>query len=130
MNLFVKNHKTHPGTITLRRIYASFRPKCEISRGLKTGKHYPNVWLNMAWMYIISISAGRQIISEWIDLVLRYRILGFGSGVHFPEMIYGHLQIAWSCVVDVLTAKVNSDFLSEQEALSLARKMFRDKVYN
>jgi predicted TIM-barrel fold metal-dependent hydrolase len=33
------------------------------------GKHYPNVYLNMAWMYVISIAASRQILAEWLDLV-------------------------------------------------------------
>lgn len=92
------------------------------------GKHYPNVWLNMAWMYVISMAASRQVLSEWLDLVPGYRILGFGSDVVFPEFIYGHLEMARSCVADVLTAKVDSDFLSEEEALSLSRKMFRDNA--
>jgi len=92
------------------------------------GKHYPNVWLNMAWMYVVSINASRQILSEWIDLVPRYRIIGFGSDVHFPEMIYGHLEMARSCLADVLAAKVRSDFLSEEEALHLVRRMFRDNA--
>ena len=90
------------------------------------GKHYPNVWLNMAWMYVISIAASRQLLSEWIDLVPGYRILGFGSDVGFPEMIYGHLKMARSCVADVLASKIERDFLSEEEALSLARRLFRE----
>ena len=90
------------------------------------GKHYPNVWLNMAWMYVISMAASRQVLSEWIDLVPGYRILGFGSDVRFPEMILGHLEMARSCVADVLAEKVEKDFLSEEEALSLGQRMFRD----
>lgn len=90
------------------------------------GKHYPNVWLNMAWMYVISMAASRQVLSEWIDLVPGYRILGFGSDVRFPEMILGHLEMARSCVADVLAEKVEKDFLSEEEALFLGRRMFRD----
>ena len=90
------------------------------------GKHWPNVWLNMAWMYVISIAASRQLLSEWIDLVPGYRILGFGSDVHYPEMILGHLELARSCVADVLAGKVERDYLSEEEAVSLARRMFRD----
>ena len=90
------------------------------------GKHYPNVWLNMAWMYVISMAASRQVLSEWIDLVPGYRILGFGSDVRFPEMIYGHLEMARFCVADVLAAKVECDFLSEQEALNLALNVFRN----
>jgi len=92
------------------------------------GKHYPNVWLNMAWMYVISMAASRQVLAEWIDLVPGYRMLAFGSDVGYPEMIYGHLQMARSCLADVLTAKVEQDFLSEEEAVSLARKMLRDNA--
>ena len=92
------------------------------------GKHYPNVWLNMAWMYVISVAASRQVLFEWLDLVPGYRILGFGSDVFLPEMIYGHLEMARSCVADVLVEKVASDFLSEEEAFSLSRKMFRDNA--
>lgn len=92
------------------------------------GKHFPNVWLNMAWMYVISIAASRQLLTEWIDLVPGYRLLGFGSDVHFPEMIYGHLAMARACMADVLAAKVEQDFLSEEEAVSLARRMFRDNA--
>lgn len=92
------------------------------------GKHFPNVWLNMAWMYIVSMGASRQILNEWIDLVPGYRILGFGSDVLYPELIYGHLVMARSCVADVLSAKVENDFLSEKQALSLTRKMFRDNA--
>ncbi len=90
------------------------------------GKHFPNVWLNMAWMYVISTAASRRILSEWLDLVPGYRILGFGSDVGFPEMIYGHLHMARECVVDVLCEKVGKDFLSDEEAFALAQRMFRD----
>ena len=92
------------------------------------GKHYPNVWLNMAWMYVISTSASRQILSEWLDLVPGNRILGFGSDVEFPEFIYGHLLMARECMADVLAEKVEKDFLSEEEALNLAKKMFRENA--
>jgi predicted TIM-barrel fold metal-dependent hydrolase len=92
------------------------------------GKHYPNVWLNMAWMYVISMAASRQVLSEWLDLVPGYRILGFGSDVRSPEMVCGHLEMARACVADVLAEKVQRDFLSEEEAFCLARKLFRDNA--
>ncbi len=91
-------------------------------------KHYPNVWLNMAWMYLISTAASRAMLAEWIDLVPGYRLLGFGSDVKSPEMIYGHLVMARACVADVLAEKVERDFLSEEEAVSLAGRMFRDNA--
>jgi predicted TIM-barrel fold metal-dependent hydrolase len=90
------------------------------------GKHYPNVWLNMAWMYVITMEGSRQTLREWFDLVPAYRLLGFGSDVAPPEFIYGHLVMARSCVADVLAEKVARDFLSLDAALDLARKLFHD----
>ena len=90
------------------------------------GKHYRNVWLNMCWMYVITMAGSRQILSEWIDLVPGHRLLGFGSDVHFPEFVLGHLLMARACLADVLADKVRRDFLSESAALDLARMMLHD----
>ena len=90
------------------------------------GKHYPKVWLNMCWVYLISMEGARQSLSEWIDLVPGDRLLGFGSDVRWPEMVYGHLVMARSCLADVLAAKVERDFLSKAAALDLARGLMRD----
>ena len=90
------------------------------------GKHYPNVWLNMAWMYVITMEGSRQSLNEWVDLVPGSRILGFGSDVGWPEMICSHLVMARSCIADVLATKVERDFLSEECALDLCHKLMRD----
>ena len=92
------------------------------------GKHTPNVWLNMCWMYLVTMEGSRQSLSEWIDLVPGYRLLGFGSDVRWPEMIYGHLVMARSCIADVLAAKVEQDFLSEAAAFDLVRMMLHDNA--
>ena len=89
-------------------------------------KHWPNVYLNMAWMYVVSMEGSRRTLSEWMDLVPGHRLLGFGSDVGWPEFIYGHLVMARSCLADVLATKVERDFLSETAALDLVRMMLRD----
>jgi len=91
-------------------------------------KHSANVWLNMAWMYVITMEGSRQSLSEWIDLVPGDRLLGFGSDVRWPEMIYGHLVMARSCIADVLAQKVERDFLSEEAAVSLLHMMLRENA--
>lgn len=90
------------------------------------GKHYPNVWLNMCWMYVITMEGSRQSLSEWIDLVPAERLLGFGSDVGSPEFVYAHLVMARSCLADVLAEKVQRDFLSETVALDLVQMMLHD----
>jgi predicted TIM-barrel fold metal-dependent hydrolase len=90
------------------------------------GKHYPNVWLNACWIYLITMAGSRQLLSEWVDLVPAERLLGFGSDLRWPEMIYGHLVMARSCLADVLAEKVAHDFLSKSAALDLVRMLLRD----
>jgi len=92
------------------------------------GKHCANVYLNMAWAYVISMAASRQILSEWIDLVPGARLLAFGSDVHWPEFIYGHLEMARSCVADVLEGKVRRDYLSESAAGELLDQIWHDNA--
>mgnify|MGYP000524706581 CR=1 FL=1 len=92
------------------------------------GKHYPNVWLNMCWMYVISTAASRQVLREWLDLVPLERLLGFGSDVGFPEFVYGHLVMARSVLSEVLEEKVEKDFWSKELALEAARRLMRDNA--
>jgi len=91
-------------------------------------KHFPNVWLNMAWIYVVTMEGTRQSLNEWLDLVPGYRILGFGSDVPWPEMLHSHLAMARSCIADVLATKVERDFLSEDCALELCDKMMRQNA--
>ena len=91
-------------------------------------KHSPNVWLNMCWMYVVTMEGSRRALAEWIDLVPGYRLLAFGSDVGLPELIYAHLIMARSCLADVLAGKVERDFLSEAAASGLARMMLHDNA--
>jgi uncharacterized protein len=90
------------------------------------GKHYANVYLNACWIYLITMGGSRQILSEWIDLVPAERLLGFGSDVRWPEMIYGHLVMARACIADVLAEKTEKDFLSKGAALDVARMLMQE----
>lgn len=92
------------------------------------GKHAPNVWLNMAWMYVVTMAGSRQLLSEWLDLVPGFRVLGFGSDVRWPELILGHLVMARECLADVLAEKVRRDFLSADAALDLASMLMRENA--
>jgi len=91
-------------------------------------KHCANVWLNMAWMYVITMEGSRRTLSEWIDLVPGDRLLAFGSDVGWPEFIYGHLVMGRSCLADVLEEKVARDFLSEECAVGLIHQMLHDNA--
>jgi hypothetical protein len=91
-------------------------------------KHYPNVWANMAWMYVVTMEGSRRTLDEWVDLVPGHRILGFGSDVLFPEQVVGHASMARLCIADVLAKKVRTDLLTEERAVLLIRQLLRENA--
>jgi hypothetical protein len=72
------------------------------------------------------MAGSRQILSEWLDLVTAERLLGLGSDVVWPELVYGHLVMARAGLADVLAEKAVRDFLSRGAALDLVRLLLRD----
>jgi len=104
-------------------LHAGYPYACEM--GIMA-KLYPNVWLNLAWVYAGSLAVARSVLDEIIDLVPACRIVGFGSDMYYPELAYAHVVMARACLADVLASKVERDFLSAEESKRLARMLFHD----
>ena len=61
------------------------------------------------------------------------KILAFGGDCVSVEMTYAHARMARRVVARVLAEKVEDSYMSEAEALELARKMLHDnpaRLYN
>ena len=91
-------------------------------------KNFPNVYLDMAWLHIISPSATRRALSEWLDTVPGNKIIGFGGDFRFVEGTYGHLKIARNNIALTLIDKVQNDSYTTKEAISLVRRLLRDNA--
>ncbi|HHW09167.1 MAG TPA: amidohydrolase family protein [Firmicutes bacterium] len=89
-------------------------------------KHFPGVYLNMAWMHIISPTQSRSALSEWLDLVPNTKIFAFGGDYSIVEKVFGHLLMARENVADVLAEKVTRGEYTHDEALLVARRLFYD----
>ncbi|MBN2288190.1 MAG: amidohydrolase family protein [Candidatus Glassbacteria bacterium] len=70
------------------------------------GKNFPNVYLDLCWMHIISPATCVQMLDEWLDYVPNNKILGFGGDLHLVESIHGHLEQARDNIARALAAKV------------------------
>ena len=89
------------------------------------GKNFPNVWLNMCWCHIISQRLACTALDEMIDLVPVNKIIAFGGDYEIPvEKVYGHLVMAREDVAMVLGRCVEEGFMTENEAVELARAWF------
>ncbi len=110
-------------------------PKCQFDifhgaypycRELATlAKNFPNVYVDMCWMHIISPSASCAMLHEWLDMVPESKILGFGADYNFVEGVYAHAEIARENVARVLTKRVHLCYIEESEAAALAVKLLR-----
>ena len=89
-------------------------------------KNFANVYADLTWLYIISPEMGRRLLHELIETVPGSKIMAFGGDSMTVEMAYGHARMARQVVARVLSEKVDEGYLSEDEAIRLARRMLRD----
>ncbi|MHA2057324.1 MAG: amidohydrolase family protein [Candidatus Thorarchaeota archaeon] len=91
-------------------------------------KNFPNVYIDMCWMHIISPTRSQTALSQWLDEVPANKILGFGGDYLFVEGVYGHSVIARENVVKVLVSKVNDGVYSLDQAKKYAQWILRENA--
>ena len=101
-------------------------PYCEELGAL--AKNFPNVYIDMCWMHIISPSRSRSALSDWLDEVPANKIMGFGGDYLFVEGSYGHSVIAREDIAMVLADKVDDGFYSLDQAKKYARWLLRENA--
>jgi predicted TIM-barrel fold metal-dependent hydrolase len=104
-----------------------------LREGAVLGKTFPNVYLNMSWIHIISPFGARLDLREWLEMVPTNKIIAFGDDLAHAEAVYGHAQMARDNFAYVLTQMIQERRLSESEAVDVARAAFHDNpahIYN
>ncbi|MBN2290145.1 MAG: amidohydrolase family protein [Candidatus Glassbacteria bacterium] len=91
-------------------------------------KNYPNVYLDMCLMPVFSVSVAKEWLHKWLETLPVNKITFFGGDCLFPEGAYGHSVIARQIVAETLTEKVESGYLSLEEARQVARLILRDNA--
>ncbi|MDE0263687.1 MAG: amidohydrolase family protein [Bryobacterales bacterium] len=89
-------------------------------------KVFPNVYVDLCWAHIISPSASRRALHEFLDTVPSNKIFGYGGDYRYPELSYAHAKMARRNISQVLAEKVSEGSCSEEEALELGRKLLHD----
>ncbi len=86
-------------------------------------KYFPNVTVDMAWMHAISPEISRRALCDWMDLIPRNKVLGFGGDYQVVEKVYGHLVLARENIASALADKIEQGAVSRQSASSWARAL-------
>ncbi|VAW17997.1 hypothetical protein MNBD_BACTEROID01-2116 [hydrothermal vent metagenome] len=89
-------------------------------------KSYPNVYIDMCWMHIISPLASKQYLEEWLLTVPANKIMAFGGDFgKTVEGTYGHSVIARKNVTEVLVKLVEEGYYTEEDAIMIAKRILR-----
>ncbi len=89
-------------------------------------KTFPNLYLDLSWIHIVSPAGVREALREWLRAVPYTKIIGYGDDVYYPEMVYGHLKIAQENVAVVLAEVIQEGVMTEEQALDVAHALFYD----
>ena len=92
-------------------------------------KNFRNASIDMCWLPIISPTAARRWLSEWLETVPHSKIFAFGGDYTFVEGAYAHAKMARRVVADVLAEKVAEDYLTVDEAFALVPRLLHDNAW-
>ncbi len=89
-------------------------------------KNFRNVFIDMCWGHIISPTAARRALVEWLDAVPANKISAFGGDYCFVDGVYGHQYLARRNVAAALAEKVADGSFDLGRAKEIARLLFVD----
>lgn len=104
-----------------------------LREGAVLGKTFPNCFLNMSWIHIISPQGSRSDLKEWLRMVPSNKIMAFGDDVMHVEVVYGHLKMARQNFAIVLAELIAEGLMTEEIAVEVAQAAFHDtpaRVYD
>lgn len=92
------------------------------------GKAFPNVWLNMCWMWAMSPAHACRVLDEWLSAVPHNKILAFGSDTGSPFTLVGHTMQAREGIARVLERKVERGDFTLDTARMVARAIMHENA--
>jgi hypothetical protein len=89
-------------------------------------KNFANVFIDFAWMHIISPAVAVEALGAFLDSVPANKINGFGGDYVFVDGVYGHQVLARENIARSLAGKVKHDVFDLDRARELANMILHD----
>ncbi len=121
VNLFVEFKK-----VRFDLMHGGYPYVCEIGSLVKT---FPNVYVDMSWLHILSPYGAKEALREWLGLLPVNKILAFGGDYVIVEGAYGHACLARENVAEVLLENIERGYFDEEMAIEIARKLLWNNAY-
>ena len=91
------------------------------------GKMFPNVYLDIVWLPQISREEAVSAFDEMLDTV-PYNKFFWGGDCHFIEESTGSLEFGKDVVTQVLAARIKRGLMTQDTALDILNKIFRENA--
>lgn len=92
-------------------------------------KHYPNVYIDMCWAWIISPLASVRFLKEFLLTAPASKLFTFGGDYAIVEVVYGHSRMARQGIAQALSELVEEKWLSMTDALNIVPRIMHDNAY-
>jgi len=97
------------------------------SEFIALGKMFPNVYLDLVWLPQISREKAVLALDEMLDCV-PYNKIFWGGDCAFIEEATGSLEFGKSVVAETLSKRIERGLLTEDVALEIAGRIFRENA--
>ncbi|HEX72030.1 MAG TPA: hypothetical protein ENN65_01805 [Candidatus Hydrogenedentes bacterium] len=88
-------------------------------------KHYPNVWVDMCWAWIINPEASVRFLKEFLMAVPANKVLCFGADVLPVELVPGHAAVARKGIAQAITELIEENWIAFSEVEPLVQRLMR-----
>ena len=90
-------------------------------------RNYPNVYLDLCWLPLISTSRAQNFLKEALELVNAGRIV-WGCDTWTSEESLGARCAVHHCILAVLNEMIEEGRLTHEAAFAVARGILRDNA--
>lgn len=97
---------------------------------LAIAKHYPNMYVDLCWAWIIDPETSRQFLQRFIRTVPINKIFLFGGDYRQADMVVGHVAIARRELARALEEMIANKDITVSEAERIALRICRENQYD
>jgi uncharacterized protein len=97
---------------------------------IAVAKHYPNVYVDLCWSWIINPMATARFVAEFLVAVPWHKLLTFGGDYFSVETVVGHAEIARRGLAQALSALVGAGWCREGEAVALVEPLMHGNAWD
>ncbi len=92
-------------------------------------KHYPNVYVDMCWTWIINPGASVRFLKEFLMAAPANKLFTFGGDYRVAELSVGHARVARQGIAQAVTELVEEDWIEEEDVGELVERLMRGNAH-